>query len=268
MSTPRGFSDGFPGPPPLIGVVHLLPLPGSPAPAALDAILARAVADATTWREGGADAVLIENFGDAPFHPARVPAVTVAALARVLAAVAARCPGPLGVNVLRNDAAAALALASVFDLAFFRVNVHAGVAVADQGLLHGQAHETVRERARLPGAPLILADVCVKHARPLVPRPLVEEAADLWHRAGADALLLTGPATGAAVPAGDLDAVRRALPDAPLLLASGVDPAAVAATRGVASGWIVGTWAQGPAGPGAAPDPARVRALVAARDGR
>jgi len=151
--------------PALIGVVHLAPLAGAPRyRGALAPVLAAALRDARALVRGGCDALILENFGDVPFHPGSVPPETVACLARALEALRAAHPRiPLGVNVLRNDARAALGLAAAFELEFLRVNVHAGAAASDQGLLEGRAFETLRERARLCPRTAIWADVHVKH---------------------------------------------------------------------------------------------------------
>ena len=252
----------------LIGMVHLHPLPGSPAPMPWQKIIERACRDAEAWARGGADAVLVENFGDRPFHPDTVPAVTVAALARALCAVRDVVRLPLGVNVLRNDALSAVALAAACDLDFVRVNVHVGVAVADQGLLVGRADATIRRRAELGCRAKLLADLRVKHARPLVERPLVDEALELVERACADALLLTGPATGRAPDLAPLRALRAALPRTPLLLASGVTPALIHQTRSQIDGVIVGTAAKRGGRVEAPVDPARVRGLARACRGQ
>ena len=263
MST---FAEVFSKTPPLIGVVHLPALPGSPDPVDLGETVKRAVADVRCWFEGGADAVLVENFGDQPFCPGRVAAVTVASLARVIVAVQKIAAGPVGVNVLRNDAESALSLAAALDLDFVRVNVHTGVVATDQGLLEGRAHASLRLRASLPGAPLILADVHVKHGRSLLERDVVEEARDVHGRGSADALLVTGSATGQAPDLEELTRLRAALPEVPLLLASGVTPELLRASLPAASGWIVGTWAKEGARTEAPPEVSRVRQLRAARD--
>jgi membrane complex biogenesis BtpA family protein len=262
VSTRLDFDRG----PLLIGMVHLRALPGSPHAAPMRDVLGRAVTDARTWARGGADALLLENFGDRPFVPDGVPPATIAAMSRVLAEVARVVELPLGVNVLRNDAEAAIALAAVHDLAFVRVNVHAGVVLSDQGLLVGRAHATVRVRASLECDAKILADLRVKHAAPLVERPLVDEARELVERADADALLLTGPATGRPPDLAALEQVEKALPGTPRLLASGVDAALIAATRERVAGWIVGTAAKRGGRVEAPAELARVRALVHARD--
>ena len=94
----------------LIGVVHLPPLPGSPRHRGrIGDAVDSAVSDARALVRAGFDAVLVENFGDAPFPKDESPPVTVASLAVVLDRVRQALPPavPLGVNVLRNDARAA-----------------------------------------------------------------------------------------------------------------------------------------------------------------
>lgn len=144
----------FGTPNPVIGMVHLRPLPGAPkAPtdgaAAMDTVVERAVADVRALERGGVDGVMIENFGDAPFHPDDVPKHTVAATTRAAAAVTDTTTLPIGINVLRNDAKAAVSVAAAVDAAFVRVNVHTGARVTDQGIVEGRAHETLRLRERL-----------------------------------------------------------------------------------------------------------------------
>jgi membrane complex biogenesis BtpA family protein len=134
--------------PPVVGMIHLPPLPGSPGWGGVwSTVEAAALADADALAEGGAGAIMVENFHDVPFYPEEVPPITVAALTALIGAMRRRHPRlPAGVNVLRNDARAAVSIAAVTGAAFVRVNVHAGSAVTDQGLLHGRAHETLRLR--------------------------------------------------------------------------------------------------------------------------
>lgn len=258
----------------LIGMVHLAPLPGSPAfEGPLEVIVGRALEDARALEDGGIDAIAVENFGDAPFYPDRVPPETVAAMAVALAAIRGAVRLPIGVNVLRNDARAALALASVVSAAFIRVNVHVGASATDQGLIQGRAHETLRLRQRLWArdtgpAPWIFADVDVKHGRPLGSEDLARQAQDTFLRGRADALLVTGHATGAEASFEDVRRVRAAVPEAPVLVASGVTDRTVARTLAEAHGAIVGTWLKRDGRIDQSIDPARVRALVeAARRG-
>lgn len=262
------FLPGRGGAPTLIGMVHLGPVLDGTTP--LADVVARAVSDAEALAEAGFDAICAENFGDAPFYPDRVPAHTIAGMTRALLAVRAVAEHagiPLGVNVLRNDCETALAIAAAIDAAFVRVNVHTGAMVTDQGLIAGRAHDTVRYRDHLAPAVAIYADVQVKHAAPLAPRPLEDEAREVYGRGRADALIVSGARTGGKTDVSRLEAVRAAVPDAPILVGSGATPDDVKALLRVADGVIVGSWLKEGGAVLRPVDPARARAFVAAARG-
>jgi len=68
----------------LIGMLHLQPLPGSPRwEGSMARVIDGALADARALVEGGMDALLVENYGDAPFTAGRVAAATVAGVTAV-----------------------------------------------------------------------------------------------------------------------------------------------------------------------------------------
>jgi membrane complex biogenesis BtpA family protein len=248
----------------LIGMVHLAPLPGSPRwQGSMAEVIDGALSDARALVEGGIGVLLVENFGDVPFAPGRVESSAVAALSVAAAALRAAFPAaPLGVNVLRNDARSALAVACATGAAFIRANVHAGAVVADQGLLQSDAHATLRERRLLGANVAIFADVQTKHAAPLAPTDVEHEARDLVQRALADALIVTGRATGEAAALADVKRVRDAVPEVPVVVGSGVSAESIADVLAVADGVIVGTWLKRDGRVGNPVDPSRVRRLV------
>ena len=259
----------------LVGVVHLPPLPGSPrAPlgrAAMEGVIARAVADARALADAGYDAVVLENFGDAPFFRGAVPAATTAAMAACGQAMRAAAPSlPLVVNVLRNDAQAALAVAVAIGARAIRVNVHAGARVTDQGVIEGDAAATLRTRRALlgddAGSLEVWADVDVKHSAPLAARPVEEEAEEVALRALADAVLVTGSGTGRAADLDLLARVRRALPSqVPVLVASGATEATLADLRARgADGVIVGSALRADGKAGGPIDASRAASFAAA----
>jgi hypothetical protein len=263
----------------LIGVVHVAPLPGSPGFAVLEKlatkrqsawerILEGATADAKALVAGGCDALIVENFGDAPFWKDNVPSETIASLAIVIDAVGRAVEGrvPLGVNVLRNDARAALGLCAATGANFLRVNVHVGAAVTDQGLVEGRAAETVRERGRLCPWAQIWADVHVKHATPLGRETIAEAAHDTLERGLADALIVSGVATGHAPDPSRVQAVRAALKRAVIYVGSGVSEKNAAALLEHADGAIVGTALKRDGQVGERVDPKRVLRLRRAFD--
>lgn len=255
----------------LIGVIHLPPLPGSPGwRGDAGAIAASAVEDARSYLSGGFDAVIIENFGDMPFFKDSVPPETVAGIARAAAAVRETVGDafPIGFNVLRNDAAAALALSAAFCGEFIRVNVHCGAMVTDQGLIEGQAAATLRKRALLCPGVRIFADVMVKHASPLCAADsLVQAARDTWQRGRADALIVSGAGTGWKTEIADLRTVRESVPEAPLLVGSGATAGAVAELLEFADGVIVGSSLKRGGVLHAPVDPAAVAKFAAAARG-
>jgi membrane complex biogenesis BtpA family protein len=227
-----------------VGVVHLPALPGSPrSSAACSEIAGRAADDARALERAGFDLVLIENFGDAPFFADRVPPVTVSAMTACAVAVRGACPRlPIGVNVLRNDAESALAIATVVGAACIRVNVHGGARVTDQGIVQGRAAETLRTRRSLGATHVaIWADVDVKHSAPVGERDVAHEADDLVHRGLADVVLVTGEGTGRGVDVERLRRVRAAVPRTPVLVASGATEKSLDGLAALCDGVIVGS---------------------------
>ena len=207
----------------LIGVVHLRPLPGSPRwRGELEAVIDFAVNDARAYERGGAHALFVENFGDVPFTRGCVAPETIAAMAAAGRAIRQAVKLPVGFNVLRNDARAALALCGVCGGEFIRVNVHTGAMLTDQGLIEGNAYETLRYRQRICPGTQVFADVHVKHAVPLGNWTIADAARDTVERGLAD-----------------VERVRRTCPATKVLLGSGVSLENIRDFLPVADGFIV-----------------------------
>lgn len=252
---------------PLIGMVHLPPLPGAPRyDADRDTLRSQARSDALALVESGFDGLLVENFGDAPFYPQDVPAHVVAEMAVAIRELGTEIDAPYGVNVLRNDAEAALSIAGATDGSFIRVNVHTGVRETDQGWIEGQAHETMRLRDRLDTDVSVFADVAVKHSASPSDRDIGAVATETIERGLADGLIVSGPATGEATDTATLEAVVAARdetnPDVPVFVGSGVTGENAARLLEIADGAIVGTAVKHDGETGNPVDPERARTLV------
>lgn len=225
-----------------IGMIHLPPLPGSPGYAgSMEKILRTVRRDGEILQAAGAAGLMIENFGDVPFFPDRVPPETVASIAAAAAEAARLFRVPLGINVLRNDAASAIAVAAAVGARFIRCNVHTGSAVTDQGIISGRAAWTARKRAELGWDGEIWADVLVKHAAPLGETSPGEIARDTAYRGLADGLVVSGAATGAPLSLELLQKVKRGVSDRPILTGSGITAANLKEYLPFADGFIVGT---------------------------
>ena len=210
---------------PIIGVVHLLPLPGSPRwDGQIEPICARAEQEAVALATGGVNGIIIENFFDAPFTKGRIDAAAVSAFTLAVKRVMSLCKLPIGINCLRNDGFSALAIAATVGAQFIRVNVFSGAMLTDQGIIEGQARELLLYRRSLLSQQniKIFADIMVKHATPLgVGNDISLIAQDTYHRSLADAVIVSGSATGLAPKLMDIEAVKQAVPSCPLLIGSG-----------------------------------------------
>ncbi len=251
---------------PVIGVVHLKPLPGSPLYGGdYNAVLSAALADARVLVENGVDGLIIENFGDMPFYTDRVPRETVACMSAVSARIVRMFPGvPAGINVLRNDACSALAVAMASGARFIRTNVHVGVTTSEQGVITGKAHQVLRYRRQLDCRCRIFADIFVKHAYPLVRSSLYDTVCDTLDRGLADGLIVTGARTGAQPDTAFLKDVYQLTNDKnrPLWLGSGVNENNIPSLLPYADGVIVGTSLKYEGHTENSVDPRRVRRLV------
>ncbi len=227
----------------VIGMLHLPALPGSPGFAGkLDAIYDTVLRDARALEAGGVHGLMMENFGDIPFFPGRVPAFVVAQMTAIACEVRRASKLPLGINVLRNDGLSALSIAVASKANFIRVNVLSGARVCDQGLLQGIAHDLLRERALLHAQDIqIMADVDVKHSAPLAARPVADEVDDTIHRGLASAVIVSGAGTGKPTDLGKLQVVKAAAGDTPVFLGSGVTAKSIGSFLPHADGFIVGT---------------------------
>jgi membrane complex biogenesis BtpA family protein len=207
---------------PIIGVVHLLPLPTSPRwSGSLKAIVDRAEQEATALASGGVDAIIVENFFDAPFTKEQVDPAVVSAMSLVVQRLMSLVTLPVGINVLRNDACSSMAIASCVQAQFIRVNVLTGVMATDQGLIEGQAHRLLRYRRELGSDVKILADVLVKHARPLGSPNLTTAVQETIERGLADGVILSGWATGSPPSLEDLELATAAAKGTPVFIGSG-----------------------------------------------
>jgi membrane complex biogenesis BtpA family protein len=249
----------------VIGMLHLPALPGSPGFGGdLAAIRDGLLNDAHLLVAGGVHSLMMENFGDVPFYPGRVPVSVATHMTALATEVRRRFPSvPLGINVLRNDGRTALAVAHASGADFIRVNVLCGARVADQGLLQGIAHDLLRDRMELRANHIrIFADVDVKHSAPLAPRPIADEVEDTIHRGLADALVVSGAGTGKPTDLGKVKAVKAAAGKTPVYIGSGITAETIGNYLPHVDGFIVGTAFKHDGVASAAVDPERVAAFM------
>ncbi len=245
----------------LVGMVHLLPLPGSPGwQRDLAAVRQRALTDASRLVEGGCDALIVENMGDVPYLKSSVHPETTAAMAVITADVVRQVDVPVGVQVLAAANREALGVAVAAGASFIRVEGFAYAHVADEGWIDASAGPLLRARAALGGAVAIWSDIQKKHAAHAVTGDL--SLAELAHVAvfcGADAVIVTGSRTGGTTRPEDVALARGC--GAPVVVGSGVTLQDCARLAEVADAVIVGSWLKRDGDWRAPVDADRVRAL-------
>jgi hypothetical protein len=219
-----------------IGVIHLKPLPGSPQYFSFEEVIESAIRDAEVLYESGMDAAIVENYGDKPFLK-EVGKETVASMAVVANEIRKEVGIPLGINVLRNDAIAALSIAKAVKADFIRINQLFFPALTPEGLIEGKAGEILRFKRQIDCKAMIFADISVKHAIHFAD---VKEYILNAKRSLADALIVTGRTTGMPVDIKELKVVREA--DMPVLAGSGISPENIHRILRYCDGVIVGTY--------------------------
>ena len=255
---------------PIIGMVHLWPLPGAPGYTGygMDHIIAQALRDAQVLVENGVDGLIVENMWDLPYYVGTdTPLVTMTCQAVAARKVIEAVSVPVGINVVHNGGVVELAIAVAAGADFIRVCLLTGARLWDTGEVdRGCAADLLRQRKALQAEHIkLFADVDKKHSIPF-PGLDLETHIEWTEFYLADALIVSGSMTGQAP---DLDYVRRAKRAArrPVLLGSGTTAENIAAFLEYADGAIVGSWlkvdgvAENPV------DPERVRQYVRAARG-
>lgn len=253
---------------PVIGVIHLKPLPGAPRynGQAMKEVYDAAVADALTLSRGGVDGIIVENASDLPFaRPEDIGPETVAALTAACLAVRNAVDTPIGITCVANGAIPALAIAKAVGARWVRVNQWANAYIANEGFINGPAPEAMRYRAMIDARDVaIFADVHVKFGAHAITadRSIPEQATDAeWF--DADVLIATGTRTGNPTSDTEVNEVRSGT-NLPVIVGSGLSPSQVPALFASADGAIIGQWLKEDGQWWKPVDPRRVAELMAA----
>lgn len=245
-SKPDALREIFGLPKPVIGVVHLHPLPGAPRyrGEALREIYAAGVEDARALAQGGIDGIMVENASDMPFAPPdAIGPETVAGLTAACMEIRAAVDTPIGITCVANGAIPGLAVAKAVGARWVRVNQWVNAYVANEGILSGAAPAAMRYRAAIDAREVaIFADVHVKFGAHAITadRSIAEQATDAeWF--DADVLIATGQRTGSPTERREVEEVREGT-NLPVIVGSGLAPEQVPDLFLVCDGAIVGQW--------------------------
>lgn len=236
------FQAVFGQPKPVIGMVHLGALPGAPlydAAAGIDGLVRDARAELAKLQAAGFDAIMFGNENDRPYEFA-VDTASTATMAYVIGRLKSEITVPFGVNVLW-DPQSTVALAAATGAGFVR-EIFTGTYASDMGPWTPDAGAAMRYRDRLGASDVaMLYNVSAEFADSLDRRPLPDRARSAVFSSIPDAVLVSGQITGEAAAFEDLEAVKRVLPDTPVMANTGVKHETVADILNVADGCIVGS---------------------------
>lgn len=226
----------------VIAMVHLAALPGSPlydADRGLEGIVDGARKDLIALQAAGFDAIMFGNENDRPYE-LKVDAASSATMAYVIGRLRNEVKLPFGVNMLW-DPMATIAVAAGTGAAFVR-EIFTGAYASDMGLWTPDAGAAMRYRNRLGRGDLaLLFNVSAEFAHSLDRRSVADRARSAVFSSIPDAILVSGAITGEAATMEDLESVKRALPDMPVLANTGVKHATVRDVLAIADGCIVGS---------------------------
>lgn len=225
---------------PVIGMVHLAALPGSPAySGSMTDIYNTALSDLDALIAGGINAVIIENFGDIPYATNNDP-ITYLAMTSITMRLREKCSLPMGVNVQFNNYKAEWDIAYACGADFIRAEVFAENRMGPNGVCIASGPELMRLKAKYPADIALLADLQVKHTFPLVEQP-VDFTVESIMEGGADAVICTGLVTGKSPSLNEVRQVKKYAGDFPVLVGSGVNAATVTDYLDASDGVIVGS---------------------------
>lgn len=235
------FNKLFKGEKAIIGMVHLLPLPGSPLfDGDMDKVYAQAIHDAKALEEGGVSALMVENFGDMPYTTT-ISLEQTAALAAVAAVVKANTSLPIGIDAAFCDYKAALSAAKGSKADFVRLAVFVDTVEYFGGIVNPCCAEALKYRSAIKAEEvMIFGDVQVKHTHMLLNNIKIEESAKVAESCGADAIIVTGTHTGGETPIESVKRVKNAV-KCPVIIGSGVKKENVKLEMSIADGAIVGS---------------------------
>lgn len=237
--------SAFPHDKAVIGMVHLGALPGTPRyREPLDRLIEQAVEEAELYAHAGVDGLLLENMHDVPYLCGSVGPEIVAGMTAAAAAVRRAVRLPLGVQILAAANREALAVALAGGADFVRVENFAYAHVADEGLMPvAEAGPLLRYRRQIAAEGIkIIADVKKKHSSHAITADVdLIEAAQTTEFFGADAIVVTGRATGLPTDPEHVAAVRQAV-HIPVCVGSGLTTENLAEVWPHADVLIVGSY--------------------------
>ena len=233
----------FSQPKPVIGVIHVGALPGTPrSERSVTELVVAAREEAKLYNECGVHGIIVENMHDVPYLKSEVGPEIVAAMAVIGAEVKSECRLPVGVQILAGANIEAMAVAHAAGLDFIRAEGFAYAHVADEGLIEASAAKLLRYRKAIGAERVqVWADVKKKHSAHAITADVsLGQTAETVEFMGADCVIVTGSVTGEAPKVADVQEAK-ANCHLPIFLGSGISESNIEQFYNEADGFIIGS---------------------------
>ena len=229
---------------PVIGVIHVGALPGTPRGSkSVGELVRQAKEEARVYRECGVDGVIIENMHDVPYLKGEVGPEIVAAMTAIGSEVKTECGLPVGIQILAGANIEAMAVAHAAGLDFIRAEGYAYAHVADEGIIEASAAKLLRYRKMIGAERVqVWADVKKKHSAHAITADVsLGQTAETIEFMAADCVIVTGSVTGEAPQVADVKEAKTHC-HLPVFLGSGISQSNIDQFYNEADGFIIGTY--------------------------
>jgi len=221
----RKFRKIFKVPKPVIGMIHVDALPGTPNyKGSVKNIIEKAIAEAKGYLSAGIDSIAIENMHDVPYLNKSAGSEITSLMSIIGYEVKNKTSLPVGIQILAGANKQALSAAHSAGLDFIRAEGFVYSHIADEGIMDADAAELLRFRKSI-GAEniLIFTDIKKKHSSHAITSDLtIESTANAAEFFLSDGLIITGAETGKEAEVEEIKSVRK-VTKLPVIVGSGIN---------------------------------------------
>ncbi len=229
---------------PIIGVIHVKALPGTPKhKLSSSQIIDEAVIEARIYKKAGIDSIIIENMHDVPYLKGQVGHEVSALMCLIAYLIKQETNIPIGIQILAGANKEALAVAKASGLDFIRAEGFVFAHTADEGIIEAQAGDLLRYRKQIDAdAVAIFTDIKKKHSSHAITEDVsLLDTAKAARFFLSDGVVVTGSHTGVSASVEELKTLKDAL-DFPVLVGSGITLDNVATYLPICDAMVVGSY--------------------------
>ncbi len=238
------FDSIFKNPKPVIGMVHVEALPGTPKyRGSVSDILDKAIREAMIYSDAGVDSIMIENMHDVPYMRKNVGPEITTMMSVIGHEIKNKTGLPIGMQILAGANKEALAAANSAGLDYIRAEGFVFAHVADEGLIEADAGDLLRYRKHIGAEHIaVFTDVKKKHGSHSITSDVdIVETAKAAEFFLSDGIILTGKTTSDEANIDEVKSVKKNV-SLPVLIGSGVTLDNLEKYFNSADGFIIGSY--------------------------